>query len=197
MKFKNLRICLSLMMIFSLFGCMNNDTEETVDEEPLSILITYYSHSGNTQEVSSMIQNEIGGTIEEIFTVKNYPAKYDDLLPVAQQEKDDNERPELAQNARDPKDFDIIYLGFPIWCDTMPMAMYTYLEQYDFTDKIIIPFATSTEGDFGESIDDIKTLCPNAIVMDPLMIKDSDLTNASKQVHEWLDAMGMLKEDTK
>lgn len=197
MKLKKLRICLSFMMIFSLFGCMNKETEETVDEDPIRILITYYSHSGNTQEVSSMIQNEVGGTIEEIFTVKNYPATYDDLLPVAQQEKDNQERPELAKNARDPKDFDIIYLGFPVWCDTMPMAVYTYLEQYDTAGKTIVPFATSSAGDFGESIDDIKRLCPDATILEPLMIKEADLTDANKQVHDWLDTLGMLKEETK
>lgn len=174
---------------------VDKDEEAEVDpKDEVKVLITYYSHSGNTQELSSLIHSEVGGALEELFTIKNYPAGYDELLPIAQQEKEENARPELAKNAKDPKEFDIIYIGFPIWCDTMPMAVYTYLESYDMAGKTIIPFCTEGGSGFGDSIEQIKELCPDATVLDGFYVNGDSVGDAGKDVIKWLDSIGMLPD---
>ncbi|MFA6875696.1 MAG: flavodoxin, partial [Parabacteroides sp.] len=86
------------------------------------------------------------------------------------------------------KDYDVIYLGYPIWWGTMPMAVYTFLASYDFTGKTIIPFCTHEGSDLGSSVQDIKKVCPKARVLQGLAIKGSNVNDpeSDKTVAAWI-----------
>ena len=84
------------------------------------------------------------------------------------------------------ENYDIIFLGYPNWWDTMPMTVWTFLETYDFGGKTIIPFCTHEGSRMGRSEQDIKTLCPKATVMKGLPIKGSNVQNADKEIEKWV-----------
>lgn len=95
---------------------------------------------GNTEVIAKKIQGFIGGDLFEIDTIKPYPSDYDETTRVAKDELRLNARPELTVKVKNMDDYDVIYLGYPNWWNTFPMAVFTFLESYDFTGKTIILF---------------------------------------------------------
>jgi flavodoxin len=87
--------------------------------------------------------------------------------------------------------YDVIYLGYPNWWGTFPMAVFTFLEAYDFSGKTIIPFCTHEGSGMGGSERDIKKLCPGARVEKGLPIKGGSVQGAEKEISSWLQKLGM------
>jgi flavodoxin len=97
---------------------------------------------GNTEVAAKMIQKLTGSDTFRIDTVKDYPSDYNKTTDVARQELRQNARPELSGRMDNMDDYRVIFLGYPNWWGTMPMAVFTFLETYDFSGKTIIPFCT-------------------------------------------------------
>ena len=102
-------------------------------------LIVYFSWSGNTENVAKNIAEATGFDLFEIKTAKAYPEDYDAVLDLAKKEQNRNARPELATHIQDIEQYDTILLGYPCWWGTLPMPVFTFLEEYDFSGKRIIP----------------------------------------------------------
>ena len=164
------------------------------------ILIAYFSRKGqnykggsivnlpvgNTEVVAKMIQVIVGGDLFEIKTVKTYPAGYDETTKVAKDELRSNARPELTEKVKYMDEYDIIYLGYPNWWSTFPMAVSTFLESYDFSGKTIIPFCTHEGSGLGRSEQDIKKLCPKANLLQGLAILGGSASSADNLVQSWI-----------
>ncbi len=163
-------------------------------------LIAYYSRKGNnyvngnieylpignTEVIAKKIKGFIGGDLFEIETLKPYPADYTETTEVAKIELRQNTRPELADRVKNFADYDVIYLGYPNWWGTFPMAVFTFLKSYDFSGKTIVPFCTHEGSGIGNSERDIKKLSPNAKVLSGIAIKGSSVANADYAVQSWL-----------
>lgn len=163
-------------------------------------LIAYYSRKGqnyasgkivnltlgNTEVIAQKIMGFTGGDLFEIKTVKSYPVDYTETTHVAQEELHKNARPEIADSVGDMDAYDIIYLGYPNWWSTMPMAVYTFLDSYNFSGKTIIPFCTHEGSGIGSSERDIKKLCPDAIVLPGIAIRGGSVAGADNLVENWL-----------
>lgn len=163
-------------------------------------LIAYYSHKGsnymggsivnllvgNTEVVAKKIQESTGGNLFEIDTIKPYPKDYTETTNIAMEEKNRNVRPELAKTVDNMDAYEVIYLGYPNWWGTFPMAVFTFLESYDFTGKTIIPFCTHEGSGLGGSERDIIELCPNAKVLTGLAIRGGSVKNADNNIKSWL-----------
>lgn len=108
------------------------------------ILITYFSWSGNTQFLAENIAEQTGADLFRIETVTPYPTDYNQCTQVAREELDNNVHPELNATVEDIDQYDIIFVGCPVWWHTAPMAICSFLEDsgYDLSDKIIVPFCT-------------------------------------------------------
>jgi flavodoxin len=164
------------------------------------ILIAYYSRKGqnyvngrivdlqegNTGVAARMIQEITGGDLFEIHTVKNYPLDYTETTRVAAAEKRSNARPELASHVVNMDEYDTIILGYPNWWNTFPMAVFTFLEEYDFTGKTIFPFCTHEGSGLGNSERDIQKLCPEAKLVTGLAIQGSAVKNADELIRVWI-----------
>ena len=116
------------------------------------MLIAYFSWSGNTEQMAQTIQAETGGDLFRIEPVMPYTDDYDTLLDIAQQEQADNARPELAAQVENWDSYDVIFVGYPNWNADLPMPMYTFFEDYDFSGKTIIPFVTHGGSGFSGTI---------------------------------------------
>lgn len=150
---------------------------------------------GNTEVAAKMIQKQTGNDMFRIDTIKGYPADYHEATDVAKQELHQNARPELSGHVDNITDYSVIYLGYPIWWGTMPMAVFTFLEEYDFSGKTIIPFCTHEGSGLGRSVTDISKLCPNSTVTHGLAICGGEAKTAQNKISEWLRKLGM--EDSK
>ena len=143
---------------------------------------------GNTEIAARMIQDITGGDLFEICTVKNYPVDYDETTRVAAAEKRSNFRPELVSHVENMDHYDTIILGYPNWWSTFPMAVFTFLEEYDFSGKTILPFCTHEGSGLGKSMGDITRSCPNTIVGKGLAIQGGKVNYAKEAINSWLNS---------
>jgi flavodoxin len=164
------------------------------------ILIAYYSRkgsnwvsgkiahlaTGNTEVIAKKIDGLVGGDLFEINTVKPYPLDYTETTRVAKDELRRNFRPELTDRVKKMGDYDVIYLGYPNWWNTFPMAVFTFLESYDFSGKTIVPFCTHEGSGLGSSERDIKRVCPDATVLVGIAIRGSSVDGADNIVKNWV-----------
>ncbi len=166
-----------------------------------SVLIAYYSRRGqnyvngdiknlprgNTELIAEMIQKHVGGELFEIDTVKEYPIDYTECTLVAKDELRQKTRPELKKYLDDVNQYDVIYLGYPCWWGLPPMAVFTFLERYDWKGKIIRPFSTHEGSGLGGSISRIKKACPGSEVKAGLAIHGADAARSEAAVVNWLN----------
>ena len=165
------------------------ETEETAGEG--GTLVAYFSWSGNTERMAQIIAEQTGGSLFEIEPATPYTDDYDTLLDIARQEQSDNARPELAAQVEDWDSYDVVFVGYPNWWSDAPMAVYTFLESYDWTGKTLIPFNTSASGGFGRSLSGIEQSAAGAEILDGLDLTESELSDAQSRITEWLDGPGL------
>ena len=169
------------------------------------ILVAYFSRAdenynvgtievGNTQIVAEFIASEVGADSFHIETVTPYPADYDDCCDAAKQELSDKARPEIQGGVENMAQYDIVFLGYPIWWGDMPMAVYTFMDSYDFSDKVVIPFNTHEGSGESGTYSAIGSYLPNTQVLDGMAIQGKTAqefsTDTQQSVREWLDGLG-------
>lgn len=145
-----------------------------------------YLEVGNTEVVAMKIQEITDGQLYKINPLKKYSEDYQTCANEARQEFRANARPELTERLDSIDKYETILLAYPNWLDTMPMPVWTFLEQYDFTGKNILPLFTHEGSGMGKSEEDIKKLCPNANIKKGLAVKGSSVKNADSVISEWL-----------
>lgn len=154
-------------------------------------LVLFFSHSGNTRKLASMIHDRVGGDMVELKTVNAYTQNYDTLTKLAKKEQQTNARPALATELPNLGEYGTVFLGYPNWWGTMPMALFTLLDNYDFSGKTIIPFCTHGGSRLGRSVDDIKKLCPRAKVLKGFSAFGNRVDGVGNDVDAWLHGLGI------
>jgi flavodoxin len=147
---------------------------------------------GNTEVIARKIKVLTGSDLFQIQTVKPYPEDYTETTRVAQDELSANARPDLTEMVIDMDSYEVIYLGYPTVWGTMPMAVFTFLDSYDFSGKTIVPYCTHEGSGLGSSERDIKKLCPTAKVLSGLAIKGGTVGRADNDVASWLKKLGLI-----
>jgi len=147
---------------------------------------------GNTEVIAKMIQGNTGCDMFYIKSVNVYPSDYTETTNVAQEEIRKNVRPELSSHVEDMDSYDVIFLGYPNWWGTMPMPVFTFLEEYDFSGKTIVPFCTHEGSGLGHSEKDIAKLCPNSKLLNGLSIKGGSVHGAEKEVSRWSQKLDVI-----
>lgn len=174
-------------------GNSSQPTETIKNESQGNILIAYFSQTGNTETIAEMIAKYTGGDLFHIETVTVYPEAYNDLIEVAKQEQDNDERPALASVVGNMDEYQTVFIGFPNWWGTMPMAVFTFLESYEFAGKTVIPFCTHEGSVLGRSEGDIAKLIPEAVLSEGLAVRGSKVNDAEDDVTSWLEKLGFQK----
>jgi len=147
---------------------------------------------GNTEVVAQMIHKKIGGDLFHIETVAAYPKDYTETTEVARNELRTKARPKLKRRVENMDLYDVIFLGYPNWWGTPPMAIFTFLEGYDFSGKTIVPFCTHEGSGMGHSGKDITKSCPKAAMLEGLAIQGTSAGSAESEVSSWIDNLGIL-----
>lgn len=168
-------------------------------------LIVYFSHAGqnyshggirdlpvgNTEVVAKKIHAQVDSDMFYIDTVKKYPDDHMKKIEIAKQEYNEDARPELTARVENMNDYDTVIVAFPNWWTTMPMALFTFLEAYDFSGKTICPLITHGGSGFSNSLKDIKRLCPNANITEGLAINGDNAAICDREVEKWLKKIGL------
>lgn len=170
-----------------------SNSEKTDADSKSTVLIAYFSWSGNTRQLAEVIQEQTEGDLFEIIPETPYTDDINELSGIALQEQRDNIRPEIRSVVEDMSQYDIVFIGFPNWWNNMPMPVFTFLEEYDFSGKTVIPFTTYGNGVWGKSVNSIQDTLANATILDGLAIQEHELQDASTEVSEWLQGLGFMK----
>lgn len=158
-----------------------------------NILIAYFSWGGNTKGIAEEIQNQTGADLFEITMVDPYSNDYNTVLDEAQRDQNEQARPELASHVENMEQYDTVILGYPNWWASIPMPVASFLEEYDFSGKTIIPFCSHGGGRFGQSLTAISKLAPDAAMGEALSIHYSGGSSMPDDVSEWLTNNGITK----
>lgn len=146
--------------------------------------------SGNTEFIAREIQKNLGGDLFAIRTVQTYPGSHAPLLDFAYNEKSDHVRPELATHIENLDTYDYIFVGYPNWNADLPMPMYTFFEEYDFSGKTVIPFVTHGGSGFSGTIRTIQSLQPSATVIENgLSVSRNSVPKVQAEVKAWTDSL--------
>lgn len=141
---------------------------------------------GNTEIAAGFIQELTGADLFRIEPVQAYAAGYNECIAQAQADQKRSARPELKSYPDSLDGYDTIYLGYPNYWGTMPMAVFTFLEHFDFAGKTIRPFCTHEGSGMGSSERDIQKLCPGAKVERGLALHGGSVKNAGDTIQKWI-----------
>lgn len=158
------------------------------------VLIAYFSWGGNTAGIAEEIRNQTGADLFEITMLHPYSDDYNTVLDEAQRDQNAQARPELADHVENMEQYDTIILGYPNWWASIPMPVASFLEEYDFSGKTIIPFCSHGGGRFGQSLTAISKLVPDAAMGEALSIHYSGGSGMPDDVSQWLSANGILED---
>lgn len=153
---------------------------------------------GNMEFIAAEIRKNIGGDLFAIRTVQEYPGTHAPLLEFAYNELRENARPELSSAIENLDQYDTVFIGYPNWNADLPMPLYTFFEEHDFSGKTLIPFVTHGGSGFSGTIRTIQGLEPGAAVIESgLSISRNNVPKAQADVKTWTDsllAQGIVSE---
>lgn len=142
---------------------------------------------GNTAVMASFIQQRVGGDLFSIQVEETYPSNYDDCLDRAADELDDEARPALKTHVENMEQYDVVFLGMPNWWYSCPMAIKSFLEEYDFSGKTVVPFVAHGTGGISGSVRDMKECLPkDCTVLDSIGVYRPNVPSCQPQIEEWL-----------
>lgn len=146
---------------------------------------------GRIRAVADMIADNTGGELFSIKTETVYPTDGRKLIDYAAEEQDNNVRPVLTSHIENLDDYDVIFVGYPNWWYDMPMALYSFFDEYDFSGKTIIPFNVHNGSRFSSTISTIQELEPDAaVITDGFTVSERDVAEAADDVAAWLEEIG-------
>ncbi|MFX0067403.1 MAG: flavodoxin [Candidatus Hermodarchaeota archaeon] len=158
------------------------------------ILIAYFSHSGNTQEIAHQINEFVGGDVFRIEPVNDYPSNYQEVLKVSKVEIDNHIKPDLKEKVNDVGQYDILFIGSPNWYSTVAPPVVSFLANYDFSGKVVVPFITHAGGGAANCFTDIKTMSSDSTILQGLVISGSQVKTADQKIRSWLRDIKLLHE---
>lgn len=171
------------------------DPDNMTEEEANSTVIIDGEVLGNTQYMAYVIQETVGADIFRIEPETPYPTDHDTLVDLAKEEQNDNARPSIKDTIENFDTYENIFVGYPNWWGDMPMILYSFFDEYDFSGKTIIPFNTHGGSGFSDTISTIKELEPNAEVLDGKSISRNDIQDAEQEIVDWVNSLGLTESE--
>lgn len=202
---KKIILFLLFIICFLLIGCQSNGvvdessketkTDESNTDDSIksdnNILIVYFSATNNTKNVAGYISNYLNSDIFEI--IPSIPYTEDDLKYYTNcradiEQNDASARPEISNSIDNIDEYNVIFLGYPIWHNDAPKIIYTFLESYNFDGKTIIPFCTSASSSITNSVVNLKNIASTSIFYEGMRFSSDVNKNV---VEEWIDGLNI------
>lgn len=193
---------LTIAIAVCLLGCSNAQQPERGaggSQPERKILIVYLSRTNNTKAVAEFIRDEVGGTLVPLELEKPYPADYRATVEQVVRENETGYLPPLKTKIDRVEQYDVVFVGFPTWGMKLPPPVKSFLRQYSFKGKTVIPFNTNAGYGEGSSFATVRELCPDSTIPEGfvttggierdgvyLAIKDARAGEVRSQVLDWL-----------
>ena len=170
---------------------VNTLVDEIKGKEDIKILVAYFSHSGNTKIMAEEIASQTNGDLFEIKTDK----EYSDLTNEVKEEIANNERHNLLKKVNNIDEYDVVFVGYPVWWHSTPVQINTFLEAHNLENKVVVPFCTSGGSDISETMDSYKNSCKNCAILDGITISGSGASTDSgkEKITAWLKKLGIFE----
>lgn len=179
-----------ILIVYFSMPETDNPNNMTRDEDN-SVVVINGKVLGNTQYVAQLIQQMTGGDMFRIEPQQPYPTDHRTLVDLAKEEQRRNDRPAIAGQVENMAAYETVFVGYPNWWADMPMILYTFLESYDLSGKIVIPFNTHGGSGFSKTVSTIARLQPNARVLrNGFTVSRNSVDRAEPDVAEWLVELG-------
>ena len=193
-----LALLLAAMLPLSLSACASGSPAATAasTQAPQSAAPAATDAPAETPETGEPETDQTaaadaGGILFSIRTSVVYPADGGELIDYAAQEQEENARPELTTHIENLDGYDTIFIGYPNWWADLPMAVYSFFDEYDFSGKTIIPFNVHNGSRFSRTIQTIQELEPDAtVVEDGFTVSEQTVAEAAEDVAAWLEDLG-------
>ena len=189
----------SLLMLLIFTSCSANEPEMPEQPQPVqpgegggsdyfsgkNVLIAYFSWGGTTRRMAQQVQAITGGDLFEIEPVNPYPTSYTPCTEVALEERDSNARPAIKNSVANWDEYDVVFLGGPVWWHTAPMILHTFAESYDFEGKTVVPFTTYASTYRDETLQAIVDMTPDADHLEGLGLTSGSINES--RIQTWID----------
>ena len=189
---KNTKLLLVLAAV-TLTAVSCGSKKETPKEEAPKMLVLYYSQTGNTKAVAEEIANKLGADIEEITMEDPYDPDFQATIDRCLKEREQNILPTIHPVKADLANYDVIFLGYPVWFGTYAPPVITFLNSADLSGKKIVPFCTFGSGGLESSVKDLVAAEPNAEVLPGYGVRAARMDAMPKEVDNFLKASGFLE----
>lgn len=156
------------------------------------ILVAYYSYTGNTEQGAQLMAEALGA---DLFTIEMEQPYRGNIYDVSQRDLNQDARPALATHVADMAQYDVVLVGYPTWWGTMPMPMFTFLNEYDFSGKTLLPFSSHGSTRFGDSISDFSKQVPGAYVGQAFEYYYSGGSELEEEIAAWLKESGLKPKE--
>lgn len=185
-----------LLMLLTFISCSAGDPEMPQQAQPeegsgseyfsgKKVLVAYFSWGGTTERMAAQIQTITGGDMFEIEPVVPYPTSYTPCTEVALEERDNDARPAIKNSVANWDEYDVVFIGGPVWWHTAPMILHTFAESYNFENKTVVPFTTYASTFRDETLQAIVDMTPYAAHLDGLGLTSRQIEVS--RIQTWLD----------
>ena len=193
---KKLKLVFGLLlsaMVVSGFVAINKPSNVNEKQE-VKKLIVFFSHTGNAKFVAEHIKSLTGADVFELKPVDPYPEDFNATLERGKREQEEGKLPALVGRIENFANYDVIFFGTPVWFGSLSLPAQSFLKSYDLSGKTIVPFITFGRGGIMNTITELKTLFPNATILEEFGVSNDDVKGSQSNITQWLIKTGMYKE---
>lgn len=180
-----------LIIYFSRVG--NTQFKNNIDASTYASIVANNNRIGTTEYVANIIKNELNADIRLIETVDKYTDNFDDLVIKNRDEMNKNYFPKIKPLNIDISKYNIIFIGFPVWANDIPMAVRSFIKDYNLSTKTIIPFCTHNGYGVGRSYSTIRNMINNANILEGLSLDSSNIQSRNNQIKDWIKKLNLKK----
>ncbi len=191
---KSLKIMLVIATL-TLTAVSCGQKKETPKEEAPKMLVVYYSQTSNTKAVAEEIAKRLSADIEVINAVQPYDGDFQATVERGKQEREEGILPDIQPLTKDITQYDVIFIGFPVWFGTYAPPVATFLDQVDLSGKKIVPFCTFGSGGLESSVKDLAVAEPNAEILPGYGVRAARMEAMPNEIDQFLKANGFLEGD--
>ncbi|AYG63737.1 flavodoxin (plasmid) [Rhizobium jaguaris] len=157
------------------------------------VLVAYLTRSGNTRVIAGQISRALEADLFEIETAKPYPADYRQTVAQAEKERQEDFEPPLKATVANLQAYDTVFLGFPVWGETAPSVIRSFLSKHDLSGKTVRPFITYGGYGVGSSLAVLAAHSPGARIEPPFVMEADQERRTLETVTSWLGGLPTIK----
>ena len=185
MKILKMMMCAALAMM-AVTSCSQKK------EDP-KVLVLYYSQTSNTKNVAQEIATRLNADIEEIVPVEAYDGEFEATIQRCMKEREEGIKPEIKPLTSDIANYDVIFLGYPVWFGTFAPPVDAFLDNVDLSGKKVVPFCTFGSGGLESSMKDLAEKQPNAEILPGYGVRAARMAAVPKEVEQFLTVSGFIE----